>query len=176
MKILKTIFRIVIMLIVALVAIAYLLPREVAVARSIEINAPAADIFPHVNSLKATEAWSPWLDRDPNVELAYGDIEAGAGASMSWASDHPQVGNGSQEITESVENTRVVTALDFGSQGTAVATFELAENNGATNVTWGFVTDTGMNPMARWFGLMMDGFVGPDYETGLSNLKALVEG
>jgi len=33
-----------------------------------------------------------------------------------------------------------------------------------------------MNPMGRWMGLMMDGWVGPDYETGLSNLKSLVEG
>lgn len=175
MKILKWIFGIVVVLAIALVAIAYLLPREVSVARSIEINAPASDIFPHFNNLSATEAWSPWLDRDPDVKLAYNEIAEGAGASMTWASDNPQVGNGTQEITESVENTRVVTALDFGPQGTAIATFELAEANGVTNVTWGFDTDLGMNPMARWFGLVMDDMLGPDYEKGLSNLKALVE-
>ncbi len=176
MKLLKWIFRIVIVLAVLLVGIAYLLPREVSVARSIDINAPASKIFPHFNDLSATEAWSPWLERDPEVKVTYNDIPAGAGAAMRWESEHPQVGNGTQEIIESVENTRVVTALDFGSQGTAEATFELVEAGGVTNVTWGFVTDTGMNPMARWFGLMMDDLVGGDYEAGLSNLKALVEG
>jgi len=176
MALLKWIFRIVVVLAILFVGIAFLLPREVSVARSIEINAPAADIFPHFNNLKATEAWSPWLDRDPNVQVTYNNVAEGAGASMVWMSDHPQVGNGSQEIVESVENTRVVTDLDFGPQGTARATFELSEVGGVTNMTWGFVTDTGMNPMARWFGLMMDGFVGADYEQGLANLKALVEG
>jgi len=34
-----------------------LLPRNVTVARSIDISAPAADIFPGVNSLKATLTW-----------------------------------------------------------------------------------------------------------------------
>lgn len=175
MKLLKWIFRLVIVLAVLFVGIAYLLPREVSVVRSTDINAPASEIFPHFNNLSATEAWSPWLDRDPNVQVTYNDIPEGAGAAMTWASENPQVGNGSQEIVESVENMRVVTALDFGPQGTAEATFELLETGGVTNVTWGFVTDTGMNPMARWFGLMMEDFLGPDYEKGLANLKALVE-
>ena len=43
-------------------------------------------------------------------------------------------------------------------------------------MTWGFESDLGMNPMARWMGLMMDSLVGGDYEQGLANLKDLVEG
>lgn len=176
MRILKRLLLIIVVLVLALVAIAFALPREVSVARSVDINAPAADIFGHVNNLEANANWSPWLDRDPEVVLNYGEIAAGEGASMSWASEHPQVGVGSMEITKSIENQRIETALDFGDMGTADAYFEFAENGGVTNVTWGFVTDTGMNPMSRWFGLMMDGFVGPDYELGLNRLKDLVEG
>lgn len=176
MRFLKRLFAIVVVLILALVAIAYALPREVSVARSIDINAPASSIFGHVNNLQANEAWSPWLDRDPEVVLNYGEIAEGEGASMNWASEHPQVGVGSMEVTKSIENQRIETALDFGEMGTADAFFEFAENGGITNVTWGFTTDLGMNPMSRWFGLMMDGFVGPDYELGLTRLKALVEG
>ncbi len=176
MHILKRIFQGLLLIVIALVAIAFVLPREVSVARSIDINAGASEVFPHLNSLKASEAWSPWLDRDPDVVTEYNDIESGTGAAMSWESEHPQVGSGRQEITASVEDQRVETALDFGDMGTANAYFELAENGGVTNVTWGFTTDTGMNPMQRWFGLMMDGFVGPDYELGLERLKVLIEG
>ncbi len=35
-----------------LLAVAYVLPREVAVARSITINASPATVFPYVNDLK----------------------------------------------------------------------------------------------------------------------------
>lgn len=32
-----------------------------------------------------------------------------------------------------------------------------------------------MNPISRYFGLMMDRFMAPDFETGLNNLKKKVE-
>ena len=98
------------------------------------------------------------------------------GAKLDWTSDHPQVGNGTSEITASEQDRKVVNALDFGDMGTALASFDLVESGGKTTVTWGFQSDLGNNPMARWMGLMMDRWVGGDYETGLSNLKAVVEG
>ena len=145
------------------------------VARSIEIDAAPDAIFPYVNSLKATQEWSPWLERDPNVQLTYNDVEAGDGAAMEWSSDVQSVGSGRQEIIESNENESVVTALDFGDMGLAQAKFLLAEASGATTVTWTLDTDMGAGPIGRWMGLMMDSWVGADYEQGLQNLKSLVE-
>lgn len=175
MGILKHLLRLVILLAVVFVAGAFLLPRHVDVHRSVEINAPAAAVFPHVNSMKATENWSPWLARDPDVALTYGGPDSGVGNRLEWQSDVPQVGSGSQEIITSEPDTLVVTALDFGDMGRAEAQFSLVEAGGRTTVTWGFATDTGMNPLARWMGVMMDGWVGGDYERGLANLKALIE-
>ena len=180
MRLLKWLLGIVVLLAAVVFIGGYLLPREVEVARSIEIDAPAAEVFPHVNSLKATETWSPWLSMDPQTTLTYNDVPEGVGAAMQWQSENPQVGSGSQEplgvgIVESVENQRVVTALDFGEMGSATARFDLAENAGRTNVTWGLRADMGGGPVGRWMGLMMDRWVGADYERGLANLKALVE-
>ncbi len=175
MRILKWLLGIVAVLALIFIAGGFLLPRDVTVARSIEIDAPPEAVFPYVNSLKATEQWSPWLERDPNVQLTYNDVETGEGAAMEWVSDEPTVGNGKQEIIASTENESVRTALDFGDMGTAEAQFLLAEASGKTTVTWTLDTDMGAGPMGRWMGLMMDGWVGADYEAGLSNLKTLVE-
>lgn len=163
-------------LVVALIAIAFVLPSEVAVQRSTVISAEAEQIFPHVNSMQATEAWSPWLARDPDVEMTYEGPEAGVGNTLRWASDQPDVGIGIQVIIVSTENQRVDTALDFGAQGIANAFIELMPVDGGTEVVWGFETQLGMNPIARWMGLMFDRWIGADYEAGLANLKALVEG
>ncbi len=76
----------------------------------------------------------------------------------------------------SVENQSVQTALDFGPMGTATAAFLLQPDGDQTQVTWGFESELGMNPMSRWMGVMMDRWLGPDYERGLMNLKVLVEG
>ncbi len=176
MKFLKRLIAVVVIVVAALIGGAYLLPQEVTVSRSITIDAEPDAIFPHVNSMQGTEGWSPWLSRDPEVRLSYSGPEMGVGNTLEWASEEPSVGNGRQEIVTSVENERVETALDFGDMGTAQAAFILEANGGATQVTWTLVTDMGTNPVGRYMGLMMDRWVGADYEAGLANLKALVEG
>ena len=175
MRIVWKLIRYLVALVVILVAVAYVLPRNVTVERSVTVNAPPEVVFPLVNSLQNMSRWSPWLDRDPETKLTYSGPDAGVGNRMVWTSDHPQVGNGSQQITASVENTQVNTAIDFGDMGTAMAAITLAPEGSGTVVTWGFETDMGLNPVARWMGLMMDRWVGADYERGLDRLNALAE-
>ena len=176
MRLIKRLLATLLVVVIALVAIAYILPREVTVTRSTTINAAPPAVFAQVNALQAGENWSPWLDRDPDVQLTYSGPDSGVGNKLQWASDHPQVGNGTQEIIASTENTRVETALDFGDMGTAQAWFALAPDGAATTLTWGLKTDMGNNPIGRYMGLMMDRWVGADYEKGLNNLKTLIEG
>lgn len=176
MRILKWLFGIIVVLGVIFLAGGLLLPREVSVARSIEIEAAPDEIFPHLNSLQAMADWSPWLERDPDVAITYSGPEEGVGGVMEWSSEVQNVGSGRQEITASVPGERVETALDFGDMGTGRADLLLEPAGGATTVIWTLDTDMGAGPVGRWMGLMMDGFVGADYEAGLNNLKALVEG
>ncbi len=166
----------IVVLVVVLLAVGMLFPRNVEVARSIEIDAPPETVFAHVNSLQRAAEWSPWLGIDPDVQTVYSGPEEGVGNRLEWTSEDPQVGNGAQEIIESEANTRVVSALDFGDMGLASATFELAPAGDGTSVTWALDADMGAGPVGRWMGLMMDNWVGADYETGLANLKALAEG
>ena len=162
-------------IIVVLAGISFLLPREVEVSRSVVINATAKEIFPLVNDLKR-HSWSPWVQLDPNAKFSYSGPDAGVGQKVRWQSDDDNVGTGSQEITESITDKRIETALDFGAQGNATAGFDFDASDRATKVTWRFKTDVGNNPVARWFGLMFDTWIGAEYEKGLTNLKAEVEG
>lgn len=165
-----------VVLIAVIAGVGMLLPRNVEVTRSMVIEAPPSDVFPEVNSLQRAAEWSPWLGIDPEVQTVYSGPEEGVGNRLDWTSDHPQVGNGRQEITVSTPDARVESALDFGDMGTATAWFDLTPEGDATRVTWGLDADMGAGPVGRWMGLMMDTWVGADYETGLQNLKDLVEG
>lgn len=162
------------LLLLVLAVSSFFLPREVTVARSITINVEPDLVFAQVNDLKAQNTWSAWAMRDPAMQVTYSGPASGAGMRAEWVSDSE--GSGSQAITESVANTRVVTALDFGMGGLAIGRFELERAEGGTRLTWSMFSDTGFNPLARWFGLFIDGMVGPDFETGLLNLKAKLEG
>ncbi len=158
-----------------LVVVGMLLPREVAVSRETLINAPPEKVFAHINDLKKWDAWSPWAKRDPDMKQTFSGPEAGTGQKVVWTSDHDQVGNGTQEITESVSGKLLRTELDFGDMGTAKAAFNLEGFDGGTRVTWGFETDMGGNPLMRWMGLMMDSMIGADYKAGLAALKDVAE-
>lgn len=164
-----------VVLILLAVAGAYVTPRNVHVERDIVINASAAEIFPYLNNYQHFYRWSPWSDRDPNATYAFEGPAEGVGARMTW-SGNKNVGTGSQEISVSEFPNHLETLLDFDGQGTAVAYFDLTPaEGGGTRVVWGFDTDMGMNPVARYMGLLMDKFVGADYQEGLENLRDLVE-
>lgn len=166
-------------IIVLALLISLVLPSKVHVERSIVINAPAAKIFAEVNSLQKWTAWDPWTKKDPNTLNKYIGPESGVGNTNTWKSDHKEVGSGSQTITESVPNETIKSKMLFGDAGEeygeAIGFFHFTSEGENTKVVWGMDMDLGMNPMARYFGLMMDGTIGKDFEQGLNNLKAHVE-
>lgn len=155
------------------VGIAFVLPQQVHVERSTVIAASPDQVFAVVNDLTQAKDWGPWYKRDPKMVLTFEGPPAGEGAKLKWNS--ASEGEGSQEIVESVAFKSIKTKLDFGQQGTATAAFQFASVEGGTKVTWSMDTDVGMNPVARYMGLMFDSWIGKDYEEGLANLKRLVE-
>lgn len=175
MRIIGRLFLAIALLIVLVIGAAYLLPKEVTVARTATISAPAEDIYPFLIDYREFNKWSPWLEKDPDTVVEYEGEPSGVGHRMRWDSGNPDVGSGVQEIMEVDAGRYVRTAIDFGSMGTAIAEFILEPDGSQTKLTWRFTTDLGLNPAFRYMGLMMDRWVGQDYEMGLAKLKDLVE-
>lgn len=109
------------------------------------------------------------------MQLEFSGPESGVGASMSWSSEVPQVGNGVQKIIVSEPDKRVVTALEFDGQAGGEAEFELVPQGDETKVIWRFNADFGSNPVARYFGLVLDDMLGEQYDRGLEKLEHAVE-
>jgi effector-binding domain-containing protein len=161
-------------LVVLLLAIGFLLPRQSHVERTVSIDRPASLVFATVNSFQRFSEWSPWQELDPNMKVTMEGPRSGVGAKYSW-SGNDKVGTGVQTIAESIENQSVTNDLDFGDMGLAKATLKLTPQAGGTQVTWMLDSDMGASPVGRYFGLMMDSMVGKDYERGLAKLKTVVE-
>ena len=64
--------------------------------------------------------------------------------------------------------------MAFDGMGAATGQFVLEPADGGTQVTWSFESDAGYNPIARWFGLALDKFFGPDLEAGLNNMTTVL--
>ncbi|HEY6024393.1 MAG TPA: GyrI-like domain-containing protein [Pseudolabrys sp.] len=183
MRFLKRLVAFLLVLIVALIGVAFFLPNSAHVERSITIARPPSVVFAVLDSYRRFNDWSPWAAKDPNAHYTISGPVAGVGAKESWQGDPKTVGSGSQEIIESKPNESVTTALDFGDMGKARARFVLSPDGKGTRVKWTLDTEAPLaldgkliwNAIGRYMGLFMDRMVGPDYETGLAKLKTLVE-
>lgn len=161
-------------LVVALGAVGLLLPGSAKVERSILIERPPAAVFAVVNDFSQFNSWSPWYGIDPAAKYTLSGPQTGVGATLAWAGN-ADVGSGTQRIIASVPDSRVDCALAFDGWGEATASFVLEPEGSGTRIRWSYESELGLNPLLRWMGLFMDGWVGGDYEKGLAKLKALLE-
>jgi hypothetical protein len=174
-RILRWLGLIIVGVIAVAIVVAFILPRHAIVTRSVEIAAPPSDVFPLVGDLRRFNEWSPWADIDPETVYTFTGPIDGVGQTLNWESDDKRVGTGSMSIAAIEPDSRVDMAIVFVGQGSALASVVLEPAEAGTKVTWGLDTDLGFNPIGRYFGMMMDGMVGPDYEKGLARLKAVAE-
>lgn len=161
-------------LVLVLVVVAFFLPRTYRIERSIVINAKPDVVFAQIGDLKAWKNWGAWQERDPGMKMTYSEKSTGVGAWSAWESKSE--GNGKMTIT-AVEPAKSATYLlefpDMGMQSNGSMTLQPAD--GGVKVVWVDAGDLGMNPLSRWFGLFLDGMIGPDFEKGLAKMKRLVE-
>ena len=175
MKILKFIGLGLLILIVLLVVIAYLLPRNVKIERTTVIKAAPEIVFGQINILKNWEQWSPWHKIDPKMKLEYNEIPSGKGASYSWKSDDKNVGNGKLTITRIVPYDTIDVEMNFMEQGVSFGGYYLKKVDSTVHLTWWMKADMGNNPIGRWMGLFMNRLVGKDFEKGLDSIKNISE-
>ena len=175
MRILRKAAIAVLLLAAVLAVVGFLLPRQARVERSAVIQAPQSTVFALVNGYRIYNKWSPWYSIDPSARYTREGPAFGVGAKLSWVGDPSTVGSGSQAIVESRPYEMVRVKLDLDGQGGTTAQFTLVPEGEATRITWALDADLGVNPIGRYFGLMLDRWVGPDYEKGLAGLKTLAE-
>ena len=118
-------------------------PDIFRVTRSATINAPTAEIFPHINDLRKWLPWSPWVKLDPNARNTFEGPTEGTGAKTSWVGNN-KVGAGSMTIIESRPFELIQIQLDFlkPMKATNIAEFTFTPQGNATQLTW-TISNTG---------------------------------
>jgi effector-binding domain-containing protein len=174
MKALKVVGVIVLLLIVLFFLIGLLLPSKLHMEDSIVIKQPASLIFKQVNNYKNWEAWSPWRETDPAMEIVYTGPAFGVNSSYSWTSKTH--GDGTLTITESIPYKKVSNELKFmEGPGTSKTDFVFEETPEGTKVTWSLDIPHLAYPVERYFGLMMPGMMKEFFRNGLENMKKVCE-
>ncbi|MEL6945811.1 MAG: SRPBCC family protein, partial [Bacteroidota bacterium] len=151
-----------------------LAPKEMTVARSVVVDAPAATVYKYISTFEQTNRWQPWMQLDPSMKSGINGTDGEVGTTYWWEGNG-DVGKGEQVVKAIVPNKSVEVDLRFIEpwESSALAKTELEEVEGGTKVTWGFSSPMSF-PM-NIMGLFMTGALEADYDKGLANLKTLVE-
>ena len=174
MKTLKKVLLVLAVILVVFVGVGMMLPREVKVERTAEVQGSPQAAFELVNTLKNWDLWSPWHRIDPNQVVTYSAESSGEGAWYTWNSTHPDVGNGKLTILNTDPHAVINTQLDFEGMGSSKADYFFKPTEKGTQVTMTMETDMGAGPVGRYFGLMMDKWIGEDYEKCLANMDSVL--
>jgi hypothetical protein len=164
------------LIVLGVLFLAYRKPDNFRIERNLIMQATPSQIFPHINSLKAHQAWSPWEGLDPNMTRDITGPESGVGAHYAW-SGNKQVGSGSMLINRSILDQSVDITLTFNAPMKAVnlVEFKLEPTAEGTRVHHAM---SGKSPFtAKLFHVFvsMEGMIGPMFEKGLHSLKGIVE-
>lgn len=123
------------------------------------------------------DEWSPWAKKDPKMEKKFSGTDGEVGAVSYWKGNK-DVGEGEQEITDIIEGERIETELRFLKpwESTSDCFLQLDEvDDNKTRVTWGFAGKHKFPMNIMMLFMSMDKAVGKDFESGLANLKAVME-
>jgi uncharacterized protein YndB with AHSA1/START domain len=174
MAILKWLAVVVIGLAALLFGGALLLPQSFTVVRSIVVAAPADKVWALLQDPREWRRWTAWNRRDPGMKISYSGPPAGAGAGWAWKSDRE--GEGRMSFTTVDPGRRLAYELYFPDwDSTSNGDLSLEPTPDGTRVRWTMHGNMGNSLIGRWFGLLGDRLVGPDFDAGLANLKAAAE-
>ena len=173
---LKKIFGLLAMVVVAVLGLALTKPDTFRVQRSASIKASPDKIFPLVSDFHRWADWSPWEHLDPAMTRKHSGPPSGTGAVYVW-DGNSEVGAGRMEVLSTQVPSKVSIKLDFlrPFEGHNTTEFTFTPQGDATTVRWTMDGPTPFVSKVMQVFVSMDALIGKDFEAGLTKLKTVAE-
>ena len=164
-------------IIVLLLIAAAFTGKEMNIEKTITINKPLQHVFDYLKYLKNHDNFNVWARMDPGMKKEYRGTDGQPGFVFAWDSSKKRnVGAGEQEIKNIHNGKSIEHELRFirPMQDVAKAKFFFEPASAdQTKLQWGFYSKMKfpmniMKPMIR-------GMLAKNIETGLQNLKTVLE-
>ncbi|MFC4720831.1 SRPBCC family protein [Geojedonia litorea] len=174
MKAFKFLLFLLLILIIGLSIYVAVQPNSFEVTRERTIEAPEAVIYNQLIDFKNWEAWSPWIEKNPNTKVTYSEQTKGEGGSYAWEDDD---GVGTMTTINANPNNSIEQEMQFDDFAPSTISWNLeATEEGKTKVSWK-ITGKDLPFMFKAYSAFSGGFdamMGPDFERGLEKLDSLV--
>ncbi|MEJ0104559.1 MAG: SRPBCC family protein [Bacteroidota bacterium] len=95
-RVLKIIGVILLVIILFVLIAGIFVPKTFHLEKEITINAPRDTVWSYVSSLQGQVKWSPWPEKDPNIQASFEGQEGAVGSVYRWKGNK-DVGSGNQD-------------------------------------------------------------------------------
>ena len=153
---------------VAFMAVGFLLPGRWSAEVSIDLETGPESVFPLLADLGRWDEWTQWSE----VESTLTDPSSGVGAVRSW--DDERYGSGSVTIVESRPFELVRYRVRIGEGSEVVGTLSLERSPTGSVVTWREEGDFGRNPLMGYVARTMSNAQGQQLSESLFRLEGAV--
>jgi len=163
--------------IVGILVLGLIAPTDITVTRSALIKAPKDSVFDQVVHFKNWPKWSVWYRMDSSIKTTYTGNDGEPGSAYHWIGDEHKVGEGEMKNT-GVNDTQMDYELHVLQPFPMDATGMLMvkdNSTGTVKVTWTLKKHTAFPMNAMSMFVDMDKLLGNDFESGLGNLKKIME-
>ncbi len=172
MKSLKFIIILLMILVIGSCTYIAIQPNDYNIVRTRTINAPAAVLFATINDFKNWESWSPWIEKDPELQITYPEQTIGVGGAYSWEGED---GIGRMSTLSSSPYDSILQEMQFEDFPPSQVYWKFEPTDNGTTVSWGMESES-MPFMLKFYALIsggMDQMIGPDFELGLKKLDSV---
>jgi uncharacterized protein YndB with AHSA1/START domain len=178
MKFVKQFLILIFALVSIVLIVALFVEKKFEVKRSIEIEREPSNVFDYLKYLENHSNFTVWSQMDPDIKQTYSGPEGNVGSIYKWNSKDENVGVGEQEISQIVNNEKIIYEIRLIKpwESTANATFSISDDSEQTTiVNWSFEGEVSWPWNITLLFMNMDEKLGPELEKGLSNLKNILE-
>jgi effector-binding domain-containing protein len=174
MKALKYILFLLLILFIGLAIYIAVQPNSFEVKRSKTLNAPVSVVYENVIDFKNWEAWSSWIEADPETKITLAEQTRGINGSYSW---EDKDGVGTMKTIDTKANEIILQEMQFAEFPKSDITWNLKPNGtNKTDVTWtisGKDLPFGFKAFSAFMG-GMEKQIGPHFERGLEKLDSVL--
>lgn len=172
MRILKYLFLLLLLSLVAISIFVATQKGDFTVERSQIINSSKANVFSYVNDLRNWEDFSSLLIEDPTIKINYSNKTIGPGASYTWQGKE---GAGDLKTIFVKENDSIAQKMNY--DGTSSSVFwKFKDTIGGTKVTWKTIGKMNFYmKVSTAFNGGIYRIIGKTYEKSLANLDKILD-
>ncbi len=149
------------------------MPSTVTISAEVEIAVAPEEVFQSAAMYADRESWDPWIATEPEAKVTISPNENYVGSTYSWEGE--KIGNGTMKVEEIIFGKYIRSSIWFGEDpDPSVVEWHLEKSDIGTHVSWDFIAD-GKYPFGRLMLALMSGGMKTSFETGLVNLKEMLE-